>query len=187
MTRIKDSSTENTNQRIHNWLDQHAQPDWVSVDLTAGNGHDTLKLAQLTKKVIAVDIQPSAIEATQAKTKDYEHVHLYQMDHVNINEVVNDWVHLIIMNCGYLPNHDKSIKTTAETTLMALTKVERHLRIGGYFIITCYPGHRGGKKELETVQLWLGHHPNYEITIFDYPKPNTPITFIAKKLSMDSR
>ncbi len=144
-------------------------------------------LAQLTKKVIAVDIQEAAIQATQEKVKDYNNVELYQLDHQKIDQVVNTWINLVVMNCGYLPNHDKSIRTNAQSTLIALTKVERHLKIGGYFIITCYPGHRGGKEELETVKLWLGHHPNYEITTFEYPKANTPITFIACKTSMDSR
>ena len=187
MIHTRDSSTENTNQRIHKWLDQHAQSDWISVDLTAGNGHDTLKLAQLTKKVIAVDIQPVAIEASKQRLQGFDNVELYELDHQNINEVVDDWIHLVIMNCGYLPNHNKNIRTHAESSLIALTKVERHIRKNGYVIITCYPNHRGGKKELETIKLWLGHHPNYEITIFEYPKPNTPITFIARKLSMDSR
>lgn len=168
-------------------MDEKAQPHWICVDLTAGTGQDTLKLAQLTKQVYAFDIQEQAIKLTQDKVKDYNNVTLYAIDHQRLDTVINFWVNLVIMNCGYLPQHDKSITTNANSTLIALTKIERYLKVDGYFIITCYPGHRGGKKELETVKLWLGHHPNYEITVFEYPKANTPMTFIAKKTSMDSR
>ena len=54
-----------------------------------------------------------------------------------------------MMNLGYLTGKDtdKSIVTTTRTTLQALDKASRLLRVGGLITICCYRGHEGGQEE----------------------------------------
>jgi hypothetical protein len=50
------------------------------------------------------------------------------------------------MNLGYLTGKDtdKSIVTRTRTTLEALDKASKLLRVGGLITICCYRGHEGG-------------------------------------------
>ena len=51
-------------------LREHVTPGAVAIDMTAGNGHDTLFLAELveaTGHVYAFDVQAAAVEATRAE------------------------------------------------------------------------------------------------------------------------
>ncbi|MDU4300787.1 MAG: rRNA methyltransferase, partial [Eikenella corrodens] len=54
----------------HRLLAQATPEGGIAVDATAGNGHDTLFLAQCVGsggRVYAFDIQPQALAATQAR------------------------------------------------------------------------------------------------------------------------
>lgn len=50
----------------HVMLDRFLKQDHLVVDLTAGKGKDTLFAAKRAKEVVAMDIQPAAIEQTRA-------------------------------------------------------------------------------------------------------------------------
>ncbi|KAJ0043416.1 hypothetical protein Pint_18138 [Pistacia integerrima] len=63
---------------------------------------------------------------------------------------------LVAFNLGYLPGGDKTVITTAETTLLALEAAERIVVRGGLISIVVYVGHPGGRKELETVEAFAG-------------------------------
>ena len=52
----------------HDFMRRHVQPGDLCIDATAGRGRDTVLLAKLTGpagRVIALDIQPAALEATR--------------------------------------------------------------------------------------------------------------------------
>ena len=51
----------------HDFLAEVVTKEDIVVDATMGNGHDTLFLAKLAKKVYAFDIQEQALEKTQER------------------------------------------------------------------------------------------------------------------------
>ncbi|NLC41805.1 MAG: methyltransferase domain-containing protein [Erysipelothrix sp.] len=172
---------------IHQWMEETIQKDWVCVDMTCGKGRDTLEMAKLAHHVTSIDIQEAAIEQAKALSSQYDNITFIQDDHINISNYVKDFIHLAIFNLGYLPDGNKKIQTTADSTLMALSKIYPRIRKNGYLVVTCYVGHKGGKEEHETVKRWIDHYKNFETTIIDSGKRNAPITYICKKTSFDSR
>ena len=54
-------------EMAHDFLAEVVNQDDIVVDATMGNGHDTLFLAKLAKKVYAFDIQEQALEKTQER------------------------------------------------------------------------------------------------------------------------
>lgn len=178
---------KNTNEIIHDWIKENVKEDWKCVDMTTGNGHDTLCLAQHAHHVTAFDIQEVAIQQAQELTKDYKNITYIHDSHTEVNQYVDDFIHLAIFNLGYLPNGDKKIKTNKDTTLVALSKIYPKIRRNGYLIITCYRGHPGGPEEHETVLRWIKHYKNFEVQVLDYGNKKAPIAYICKKISLDSR
>lgn len=134
----------------HYWASLLSPHDTV-IDATCGNGHDTLKLAQLVPRgrVIALDIQPEAISHTQKLTQHHPHVHLFQQCHTIFPPLVyENSIKLIVYNLGYLPGSDNKNLTTF--TLNTLFSVKNSLALvtpGGALSIMCYPGHPEGEKE----------------------------------------
>ena len=70
------------------------------------------------------------------------------------------------MNLGYLTGKDtdKSIVTRTRTTLEALDKASKLLRVGGLITICCYRGHEGGSEETDAVLDFVSRFPP-EITV----------------------
>lgn len=134
-------------------------------DATAGNGHDTLWLAELVGdngRVFAVDIQECALSKTRQRLQEanLEHrVSLFLSGHEKmaylLPEEVKGHLHLAIYNLGYLPGGDKSVKTLPETTLQSLNECKNWLAPGGMILLTVYPGHVGGEEETEQVGAWI--------------------------------
>lgn len=177
----------NNNLLLHEKFSKLIQPDWIVIDMTAGNGHDTLFLAQHAKEVYSIDIQQQAIENTKELTKNHDSITYIVDDHQNIHHYVKPYVNCVFFNLGYLPGGDKSIKTNKDSTLISLSKVHQLLKIGSYLVITCYPGHSGGKQETEAVTKWVNHQKDkkqYEVEVLDYPTKNSPITYICKRIDM---
>jgi len=54
-------------QMAHAFLAEVVTKEDIVVDATMGNGHDSLFLAQLAKKVYAFDIQEQAVEKTRQR------------------------------------------------------------------------------------------------------------------------
>lgn len=177
----------NNNLLIHKKFSSIIKPDWITLDMTAGNGHDTLFLAQYSQHVTSIDIQEVAIERTKELTKEFDNITYIVDDHQNIDKYVNPFINLVIFNLGYLPNGNKKIITNKDSTLISLSKVHQLLKINSYLIITCYPGHKGGDKEAEAVLKWVNHQiekHQYEVEVLDYPTKNSPITYICKRIKM---
>lgn len=141
----------------------HADSDSPSivVDATAGNGFDSLVLAQALSRagggrLVLCDVQQRALDATRARlasdptsgTNTWPTVEYRLGDHCSFLEgMAERSVTLITFNLGYLPGGDKSIVTTAEGTLRALDAAERAVRPGGSVSVTLYPGHEEGRRE----------------------------------------
>lgn len=112
------------------------------VDATCGNGNDTFYLASKYPdgKVYAFDIQKLAIENTQNRCKALSNIEYINDSHTNITKYVKDEIDLVIFNLGYLPNQDKEIVTTFETTKIAVESSLVRLRKSGIIILTLYKG-----------------------------------------------
>ena len=82
----------------------------LAVDLTAGNGHDTLFLAERAGQVISIDVQEVAIESTKKRLEEHRanNVELICDSHERIGDYVEiPKVDVFLMNLGYLPKGDK--------------------------------------------------------------------------------
>ena len=110
----------------HSLLRAHIREGDCVMDGTAGNGHDTLLLAQCvgeTGSVFAFDIQAAAIEATRARLAEHgllPHVTLIQDGHQHAAQYIRQPLRAAVFNFGYLPHGDKNITTLPETSVAAV-------------------------------------------------------------------
>ncbi|WP_269524370.1 tRNA (mnm(5)s(2)U34)-methyltransferase [Coraliomargarita parva] len=176
----------------HEYLDAHLHPGDRAIDATAGNGHDTLKLAQQvgsTGEVAAIDLQADAIRSTRQRLEEngmLKRVRLLEGDHAEqIPQLDGQWK-LIIFNLGYLPGSDKSIQTRPAHTLRALDAGFDKLLPGGALLVTAYRGHPGGLEEAEAVAQWMQELSERGGQV-QYHEPRTggtrlpPVLWIAEK------
>ncbi len=154
------------------------------MDATAGKGKDTALLAELvgdTGKVIAMDIQSAAMEATRMllDKKGLTHrVRLVQDSHANLMQYAEEGsVDCIVFNLGYLPGGDHTIATHAESTIQALEQSLRLLKPYGMVALAIYHGGDTGFEERDAVLEWLKgvDHKQYTVMVTDfYNRPNHP-------------
>ena len=152
-------------EKVHQILTNHLEEGDQAIDATAGNGYDTLFLAEQvgpSGKVIAIDIQDSAIRSTREKLESaglIDRVKLVTDDHATAlrNLIASNVgkVAAITFNLGYLPGSDKSIQTETESTEEALAASIQLLNPGGFLCVTAYRGHSGGIAEAETVEAFM--------------------------------
>ena len=122
---------------------RHAGP--LMLDATAGNGHDTVFLAELAGEggmVLAVDRQ---VRLTRGDHADM--VALLARELPDAEALLD----LAVFNLGFLPGSDKRVATSAATTLTALEAVWGRLRPGGLLSVHAYSGHPGGADEAKAV------------------------------------
>lgn len=131
------------------------------IDATAGNGNDSLSLAQqaLVSPVRAsplfelhlIDIQENALSNSRQllhsngiKTNCYYH----HASHASIGSMFSpNSIHLIVYNLGYLPGGDKNITTQASSSELSILQALDLLTPGGLMTIMFYPGHAEGAQE----------------------------------------
>jgi tRNA G37 N-methylase Trm5 len=148
----------------HELVRNRVSPGSSVVDATAGNGYDTLLLAQLvgpTGRVFAFDVQRAAIEATRARLSAegvLDHCTLILDGHEKWTTLLpadaNGKLAAVMFNLGWLPKQDKSCITRTPTTLVALQAALEWLQGGGLITIVVYPNHDGGDDESKAVADW---------------------------------
>lgn len=144
----------------HFFLRERISPGDRVVDATCGNGQDTLLLAELVGRdgrVWAFDVQEEALVKTKERLTTggvEERVELLHAGHERLEEFVAGPVKAVIFNLGYLPTGDREIKTTVETTLLALEQAKKLLLPSGIILIAVYTGHEGGGEEWLAVKGW---------------------------------
>jgi len=131
------------------------------IDGTAGNGHDTVFLAEcvgLNGRVLAFDIQEQAIRSAKAAVVAAnfgDRVEFHQLSHTRTAEhAEHDSVTAIMFNLGYLPGDDHHFTTQTEETLTAMSVAADLLKPGGILSAVCYPGHPEGAAEAARVEEW---------------------------------
>lgn len=159
---------------VHDLLKRHLRAgDWA-VDGTAGNGHDTLLLAQCVGDggcVWAFDVQDAAIDATLARLQQHgcaAQVRLHKLGHEHMASVVPQGIAAAVFNFGYLPKGDKSITTQAQTSVAALQAALSLLKTGGVLIAVLYHGHEAGKPELQAVSDFAQALPQPAFRVLRY-------------------
>ena len=173
----------NNNTFVHKYLKTLISDQDICVDMTAGNGNDTLFLAGLAGKVYAFDISETAISNTRNKTKGYDNVILIRDNHVNVDSYIKEKVRLFIFNLGYLPNSDQDFVTKADETLIAFRKAYELLMDEGYIVITFYLKQKGGLDEYYLLDDYINKN-RFQITeTYRQDKILSPITYIIRKSS----
>lgn len=155
----------------------------IIVDATAGNGNDTLFLAQNAKskaKLYTFDIQEQAILNTKKlliENKNninlpLENIKFIHDSHENINNYIQAKIDVAIFNLGYLPGGDHEFTTKNDTTLKTIDKILNVLNINGYIAIVMYPGHEEGLKEYQAIKLFVKDLPKKAFTVGWYKMIN---------------
>lgn len=144
----------------HDLIKRYVVAGDVVVDATAGNGHDTIFLANLvgdTGKVYAFDIQEEALRMSRQRIEGAGHTNVsFILDtHEHIQKYVTEHVKAVIFNLGYLPGSDKKITTTAQASLVAIQKSLQLVSTGGLVLVVVYPGHAEGRRESEVIDEWI--------------------------------
>ncbi len=157
----------------------------VAVDMTCGNGNDTLFLSGIADEVYGFDVQFEAVDATRKliEENNKDNVCLFCTSFENIAMYLKE-ADVFMYNLGYLPGGDKSVVTTTEATLDSLNKALYLLNSGGLVSIMAYPGHEEGAKELKALDAYLADLNNkaFEVLKFDMINKNDPpVLFIIKK------
>ena len=180
----------------HQYWEKILKPGDFAIDATCGNGHDTLKLAEILLKkepfgsVIAIDIQEEAI----ARTKDLlqsrlpdpsRHIHLYCQSHASFPPLSSKHpIRLIVYNLGYLPKGNKQLTTQTKSTLESIHQALNLIMPNGAISITCYPGHEEGAREEKALARELSLLPADIWNICHHRFPNraaSPSLFLIQK------
>ena len=151
-------------------VDRYVNVGDTVIDGTMGNGHDTLALAKLVGpegRVIAFDIQPMALENTKALLeaegmKDHPGIRLILDSNANVKNYVEPGeagIAAILFNLGYLPGGDKTVTTTKEETLRAVSDAVELVKPGGLVAAVLYSGHEQGAEEKQALLDWAKELP----------------------------
>lgn len=186
----------------HQLLTEVLRPGDCAVDLTAGNGYDTLVLAQAVGpggRVLAFDLQAQALEKTQERLsaarvairRSEEEpaalppgVTLVHGSHAELGHWKDLAPRGIIANLGYLPGGDKALVTRPESTLSALQAGASLLAPGGRMAVVIYTGHAGGQSEAEAVEHFFSALPETDFEVLRLVvanRPQAPYLLIAGK------
>ena len=172
----------------HTLLKSHVSKIDNCLDMTVGNGNDTLFLASICNHVYGFDIQKQALDITKDKLKNnnVENVSLFLDSHENIDFYNLENIKGIIFNLGYLPKGNKEITTKVSSTLSALNKSLSLLKKDGVCVCVVYPGHLEGKKESNELLQLTSQLPQKEYQVLHYEffnqKNNPPYLIAIKKL-----
>lgn len=158
----------------------------VAIDATAGNGYDTLFLAQLvgeTGHVYAFDIQEDALAATAERLGEMsERATLILKGHEHVLQYIERQVSAAVFNLGYLPGSDHTVVTKGETTIQAIEGILTLLKVGGLIVLVVYHGHEGGKEERDAIMDYVATLPQSRVDVMKYEflnQKNSPPFIIA--------
>lgn len=183
-------------QYVHKCLEVILQPGDCVLDATAGNGFDSLKIAELIGQsghLIAIDKQAIALNTTHKKLTEARLEADHEMilgDHAEILQKLSRPLGGALFNLGYLPGSDKSIISTPESTSAALNEIPRLLKEKGALFVTTYREHPGGAEESKCVQEWMMQQKarGWYVQKLEPPcAPDrlSPILWIAAPLALD--
>ena len=145
-----------------------------ALDGTAGNGRDTLFLAQLASgsgKVWAFDIQAQALSNTAGLLRENgveERVELIAASHADLADYVREPLNAAMFNFGYLPGGDKTVTTKADSSVRAMQAAAALLAEGGLLTAVVYSGHPAGRAEAAAIEQWAAALPQEQYQVLHY-------------------
>ena len=179
---------------VHDRLAKVLKPGDNAIDATAGNGHDTLFLAEqvgLAGSVFSLDMQSQALAKTahRLKKQGIHNVTLLQADHANLKEMIPVEFHgkitAITFNLGYLPGGEKTFVTQSVSTIAAIDQSLDLLRPKGLLTVLAYTGHPGGMEETTAVRTFLAgvNSPRFTVneTSTNDERTFPPVLFTIEK------
>jgi len=179
---------------------QAVEPGDVAVDATAGNGKDTLLLAELVGEeghVHAFDVQEKALERTRNRLEVHgllSRVSLHHTGHENLARTLpqkhRGMVKAVMFNLGFLPGSKHRVITRRETTIAALSAALNALAPGGVMTIVSYTGHPGAQEEALAVTQWCQNlnHRTHRVLLYEpVNKPGPPIRLFAVSAAVEGR
>jgi predicted methyltransferase len=135
------------------------RPGDLVIDATAGNGHDTVFLAECvgeSGKVLAFDVQEAALASARVRVREMGWVAFFHESHVKMGDhAAAGSVAVVMFNLGYLPGENHELTTQSAETLAALEVAASLLKPGGVLSVICYPGHPAGVAEAVAVEDWM--------------------------------
>lgn len=158
---IENCIIKNSLHQSHDIIKKAAKPGDTVIDATAGNGGDTVFLAELVGsegRVYSFDIQQEALDRTFVKLKAVgleERVTLVRDGHEHMKEHVQGEVSAIMFNLGYLPKGDHQIGTMGGTTIAAVESAMDLIKRNGTITIVIYYGGDSGFEEKEQVLEYI--------------------------------
>ncbi len=179
----------------HNLLKDALRPGDIAIDATGGNGHDTALLAGLVGQdgtIYSFDIQKQALANTAERLKALSldsRVQLCLDSHSNLQQHIPEKrlekIQAAIFNLGYLPGGDKSIVTSADTTISALEQLLNFMKPGALIILVVYPGHPEGKNECDELLSYVKSLDQQSVSVLQYgfinQKNNPPFVLALEK------
>ena len=150
----------------HEYVRKVVRPGDLVVDATAGNGHDTAFLADLTGPgglVLAFDVQGAAIRRTRERLETLgltDRCRVYEEGHEHLGKRADEIapgtaIAAVMFNLGYLPGADHALGTKAPTTIAAFEQAMARLRPGGLVTVALYYGGDSGFEERDAVLRYV--------------------------------
>ena len=145
-----------------------------ALDGTAGNGRDTLFLAQLAGgngKVWAFDIQAQALSNTAGLLRENGvegRVELIAASHADLADYVREPLDAAMFNFGYLPGGDKTVTTKADGSVRAMQAAAALLAESGLLTAVVYSGHPAGRAEAAAIKQWVAALPQEQYQVLHY-------------------
>ena len=170
-------------QWCHKLIKDHVKEGDICIDATAGNGNDTLLLAELIGekgKVYAFDIQEQAILATKERLTTHhvlERAELICDSHSKMKDYVQGEVSCIVFNFGYLPGGDHALATKKESSIEAIETGLSILEKGGMMSLCIYSGGDSGFEERDAILSYIQNldAKKYLVIVSQYyNRPNNP-------------
>ena len=167
---------------VHQLFMEYVHEGDIVIDATAGGGQDTLKLCECvgsTGKVYAFDIQQEAVKSTNELLQrlGYQAQVLLE-SHTEMDRYAQEGtVDCITFNFGWLPGGDHSIHTQTETSLQAIEKGLKLLRVGGIMSLCIYYGRDTGFAEKDAILEYLQQVDSKKYTVIVpafHNRPNCP-------------
>lgn len=161
----------------HEFLTAHLAPGGFYIDATCGNGHDTEFLCRLAGpqgKVLALDIQPKAVEATNARlaAAGLDDIgRAVQADHARLGELAAPGsADCVLFNFGWLPGADHGVHSTAAGSLPALQAALELLKPRGILAAVLYSGQVIGDSEKQAALAFFRSLPltQYTVLVCDF-------------------
>lgn len=161
----------------HQFLAAHLKPGDTCIDATAGRGRDTLFLCRLvgaTGRVLAMDIQAQAVEATRLLLQENDCTAAVVQDcHSHMAAyAAPESVDAIVFNFGWLPGGDHHIFSDPVTSIAAINAGLDLLRPGGVMSLCIYYGRENGTAERDALLDFLPTVDPRRYTVLQVGFPN---------------